>query len=145
MGSDLVHTWHVTAQLVAELLINNGLGLDRVVGHHFFSGKDCPQPLLENNMDLWYDFMDMVAAEYELMTTFSNATISSRVVSGDGILRANGLLVQDADAHCVTYEVTVTLNGVTKKITLATCVESYFMYNGPRSQESLQMQGYPII
>ena len=145
IGSDLEHTWHVTAQLVAELLVKYNLGLDRVVGHHFFSGKDCPQPLLENNMDLWNDFMDMVKAEYERLTKYQDVSITAHAVKSDNILKHNGLLVQDADAHCVTYEVSVTINNVTQKITLATCVESYFKCNCTRTQESLQIQGYPII
>ena len=145
IGSDLEHTWHVTAQLVAKLLVDHNLGLDRVVGHHFFSGKDCPQPFLENDMELWYQFMDIVKAEYELLTIYKDADITARVIKGDGILRNNGLLVQDGDAHCVTYEVSVTLNGVTKKITLATCVESFFKCDCIRTEPSLQNQEYPII
>ena len=145
MGSDLVHTWHVTAQLVAKLLVDNNLGLDRVVGHHFFSGKDCPQPLLENNMDLWNDFMKMVKAEYELITKYKDIKVSAKAVKGDGILRDNGLLVQDSSAHCVTYEVTVEKDGVKKTITLATCVESYLNCDCEREFESLQNQGYDII
>ena len=144
-GSDLEHTWHVTAQLVASLLVKYNLGFDRVVGHHFFSGKDCPQPFLERDMKLWYEFMDMVKAEYELLTTYKDAEISAAVVSGDGILRKNGLLVQNADAHSVTYEVTVKVGDKTEKITLATLVESYFKFNGTRKQESLQIEGFEII
>ena len=145
IGSDLMHTWHVTAQLVASLLVTYNLGFDRVVGHHFFSGKDCPQPLLELDMKLWYEFMDMVKAEYELLTTYKDVTITSKAVDSEGILRDNGLLVQDADAHCVTYEVTVKVGDKTEKVTLATCVESYFMCDCVRTTESLQNMGYEII
>ncbi|MBQ7275636.1 MAG: InlB B-repeat-containing protein [Bacilli bacterium] len=145
IGSDLEHTWHVTAQLVAKLLKDYNLGFDRVVGHHFFSGKDCPQPFLERDMKLWYEFMDMVKAEYDLLTTYKNVTLSAKAVKGDGILKDNGLLVQTSDAHCVTYEVTVKVGNKEEKITLATCVESFFAYSGSRTYQSLQMQGYPII
>ena len=144
-GSDLEHTWHVTAQLVAALLVKYNLGFDRVVGHHFFSGKDCPQPFLEKDMKLWYEFMDMVKAEYELLTTFKDADITAKAVNDSGILRDNGLLVQDADAHCVTYEVTIKVGDKTEKITLATCVESYFKCTEKRTTTSLQIQGAPII
>ena len=144
-GSDLEHTWHVTAQLVATLLEKYNLGFDRVVGHHFFSGKDCPQPFLELDMKLWYEFMDMVQAEYALITEFADAQISAQAVNSDGILRDNGLLVQTADAHCVTYEVTIVRNGVTEKVTLATCVESCLKFEGTRKEASLQIQGYPVI
>ncbi len=145
MGSDLEHTWHVTAQLVATLLEKYNLGFDRVVGHHFFSGKDCPQPFLELDMKLWYEFMDMVKAEYALITEFADAQISAQAVNADGILRDNGLLVQTSEAHCVTYEVTIVRNGVTEKVTLATIVESCLKCDCVRTHESLQMQGYPII
>ena len=127
------------------MLVKYDLSFDRVVGHHFFSGKDCPQPFLERDMKLWYEFMDMVKAEYELLTKYSTAKITCKAVNGDGILRDNGLLVQDENAHCVTYEVTVNVGGIEQKITLATVVESYFKYDGTRTQESLQLLGSPII
>ena len=89
--------------------------------------------------------MKYVEAEYDLMTKYPNATVSARVISGEGNLKANGLVVQDTDAHCVVYEVTFVQGGVTQTVTLATIVESSYMYTGARTQESLQMQGYPII
>ncbi|MBO4667743.1 MAG: InlB B-repeat-containing protein [Bacilli bacterium] len=145
IGSDLEHTWHVTAQLVAKLLVDYNLGFDRVVGHHFFSGKNCPQPFLENDMKLWYEFMDMVKAEYELLTTYKDADISAKAVKSDGVLRDNGLLVQDGNAHCVTYEVTIKVGDKTETITLATIVESNLKGDCKRTEESLQMQDYGII
>ena len=144
-GSDLEHTWHVTAQLVAGLLVKYNLGFDRVVGHHFFSGKDCPQPFLEKDMKLWYEFMDMVKAEYELLTTYKNMDVTAFAINDDGILKDNGLLVQDADSHCVTYEVTIKVGDRTETITLATIVESYFKCTEKRTTTSLQIQGVPII
>jgi len=145
MGSDLVHTWHVTAQLVADILVRYNLDITRVVGHHFFSGKDCPQPMLENNQEIWYLFLEMVQAEMDKLTAYKDATISAKAVKSDGILRDNGLLVQDGDAHCVTYEVTVKVGDKEEKLTLATCVESCYKCTCTRTQESLQMQGYPVI
>ena len=144
-GSDLMHTWHVTAQLVADILVRNNLDITRVVGHHFFSGKDCPQPLLEDDGDLWWDFIKMVKAEYERITTYKDAEVTAKAVKADGVLRNNGLLVQDDQAHCVTYEVSVVINGVTQKITLATCVESYYECNCKRTKDSLQIEGFEII
>ena len=41
-------------------MLDNNLTIDRVKGHHFFDGKDCPQPLLENNMELWYEFIEIL-------------------------------------------------------------------------------------
>ena len=63
-GTDLWYTWHKTAQLVAKLMVENDLDITRVVGHHFFSAKDCPQPMLENDLEIWYVFRGMVELEY---------------------------------------------------------------------------------
>ena len=52
-GSDLWLTWQMTAKLVADIMIRYNLDITRVRGHHFFSGKDCPQPMLENDLEIW--------------------------------------------------------------------------------------------
>lgn len=144
IGSDLMHTWHVTAQLVAKLLLDNDLSFDRVVGHHFFSGKDCPQPLLENDLQLWNEFLDMVKAEYALLTTYKDVKITAKAIDDEGLLSDKGLLKQDANSHIVTYEVTIEKNGVKQTITLATAVESFYCYEGTRQYLSLQNLGYDI-
>ena len=63
-GSDLWYTWQKTAQLVAKLMIDNNLDINRVKGHHFYTAKNCPQPMMENNMEIWYKFIDLVKYEY---------------------------------------------------------------------------------
>ncbi len=144
IGSDLIHTWHVTAQLVAKLLVDNNLGFDRVVGHHFFSAKDCPQPLIAGDMELWNEFMNMVKAEYALLTTYKDAKYSMEVVESGNVLSNIGLLVQDENAHIVTYKVKVESNGKTEYVTLATAVNSYYTCNEFRKEASLQVKGYDV-
>jgi len=61
--SDSWLTWQYSAQLCAKLLIEFGLPIQRLVPHHFFSGKDCPQPLLANELEIWYIFVEMVEQE----------------------------------------------------------------------------------
>ena len=61
--SDLWLTWQYSSQLCAKLLIEFGLPIQRLVPHHFFSGKDCPQPLLANELEIWYIFVEMVEQE----------------------------------------------------------------------------------
>ena len=119
---DLYYTWHKTAQLVAKLMVENNLDITRVVGHHFYSAKDCPQPLLENDLELWWKFIDMVEAEYELLTKYSDYTFTFEVVSDtEGAVltseanggrtfftQANGCVEQQEAASSITYKVTVT-------------------------------------
>lgn len=146
-GSDLVHTWHVTAQLVASLIKKYDLDLSRVQGHHFFSGKDCPQPLLENNMDLWNNmFMPFVSAEYDRITRFRNYTFDYTTCKGADVLDAFGLLTQTGDTRLVTYTVDVKNGSRTETIKLSTIVES----NQKRPPyepgcESIQQLGMEIV
>lgn len=74
-GSDLWYTWQITAKLVAKLLVDNKLDVYRVVGHHFFTAKHCPAQLLENNLELWNEFIELVKVEYLLLTKYNNYNI----------------------------------------------------------------------
>lgn len=74
-GSDLWYTWQKTAKLAASLLIKYNLDISRVVPHHFFSGKDCHQPFLTNNLELWNEFIKLVEAEYIYQTKLKNINI----------------------------------------------------------------------
>ena len=119
---DLWFTWHKTAQLVAKLMLDNNLDITRVVGHHFYTAKDCPQPLLENDLEIWWKFIEMVEAEYELLTTYKDYTFTFEVVSDENhavlaeerdgskvfFSAANGRLAQQESASSITYKVTVT-------------------------------------
>ena len=60
-GSNYELTVRVLAKLVAELCIQNNLSVDRVQGHHYFSGKPCPNAIL--TADYWYTFKNLVALE----------------------------------------------------------------------------------
>ena len=128
-GSDLWYTWQVTAQLVASLMVQYDLGIERVKGHHFFDGKHCPAPMLENNSEIWYEFLELVKAEYALLTTYKDAeysiTVDEKYAS---ILSENGrIIAQPEFSTVVTYTVEVKVGDKTETITLATAVEG--MYN----------------
>ena len=60
-GSDYGHTYRNLALLCANLCIENNLSTDRIRGHHYFSGKPCPNSILTTN--LWADFLTLVARE----------------------------------------------------------------------------------
>ena len=123
-GSDLWHTWQVTAQLVADIMERRNLGIDRVVGHHFFSAKDCPQPMLENNMEIWYKFIEMVKAEYKKNTEFKDYTFKFEQVSGFG---AEGVRVSQVNkAKSVVYKVTITKGSQKQEITLSSVINGTY-------------------
>ena len=128
-GSDLWYTWQVTAQLVASLMVQYDLGIERVKGHHFFDGKHCPAPMLENNLEIWWEFLELVKAEYELLTTYKDAeysiTVDEKYAS---VLSENGrIIAQPEFSQVVTYTVDVKVGDKTETVTLATAVEG--MYN----------------
>lgn len=125
-GSDLWYTWQKTAQLVAYLVVQNDLDVSRVKGHHFFDGKDCPQPMLENDLEIWYEFIELVEAEYELLTTFKDYEISFESHNLD-VIDNNGRFVKTPDyPTCITYTVTITKDGNTQSITLSSMIPGLY-------------------
>ena len=126
-GSDLWLTWQMTAQLVADIMIRNNLDMTRVKGHHFFSGKNCPQPMLENDCEIWKEFLQLVEAEYTMMTEFDGYEVTMKSNNTD-IVADNGRVVkQPSETTCVTYTVTITKDGQTQTITLASMVKGLYV------------------
>ena len=125
-GSNLWYTWQITAQLVAHLMQENDLDINRVVGHHFYTAKDCPQPMLDNDMEIWYEFRDLIEAEYEKLTEYNDykfelSTNSSSYLSMYGYAKYNRR--KEITNVCVDYTVTVTNpDGTTENITLYSMV-----------------------
>lgn len=126
-GSDLYLTWQKTAKLVAHLLVDNNLTLDDVKPHHYFSGKNCPQTMRDNG--LWGNFLQLVKAEYEVLTKFADYEITFKSLDST-YLRNNGRIVkQDILDHYVSYEITVSKDGVSKSIVLSSLIPGYASYN----------------
>ena len=118
-GSDLWLTWQYTAQLCAKLLINYQLPIQRLVGHHFFSGKWCPQPMLENDLEIWYEFVKLTRQQMDLYQNYSNYSLSFE--SSSEYLKDNGRVAKLPNyPECVTYTVTYTDGNITKSVTLST-------------------------
>ena len=120
-GSNLELTQHLTAKLCAHLCVKHNLPTSRIKGHHFFSGKNCPQTILENN--LWDRFLSMCEAEYNILKNYSDYTIT--MVSNDpDILDNRGIIINPPlTTTTVSYTVTVTKGSDTKSITLSSIVE----------------------
>ncbi|MBQ7276675.1 MAG: InlB B-repeat-containing protein [Bacilli bacterium] len=124
LGSDLWYTWHKTAQLVAKLMQDNNLDITRVVGHHFYSAKDCPQPMLENDLEIWWKFKELVIAEYEKLTKFSDYKFEFSIVSGN---EGNSeRATQDAKAKLIAYKVVITKGGQKEEIILASAINGIY-------------------
>ena len=117
-GSDLWLTWQYTAQLCAKLLIKYQLPLNRLVGHHFFSGKWCPQPMLENDLEIWYEFVELTRQQMELYKNYGNYSLSFS--SSSEYLKDNGRVSKLPNyPECVTYTVTYNDGTTTKTVTFS--------------------------
>ena len=118
-GSDLWLTWQYTAQLCASLLNQFELPLNRLVGHHFFSGKDCPQPLLANNLEIWYEFVELVRQQMEFFSSYSSYTLTAS--SNSSYVKSNGRVTGlPKYTECITYTVTYKTGSTSKTVTLST-------------------------
>ena len=122
-GSDLWYTWQKTSKLCAKLLYDYDLDITRLVGHNFFDGKNCPQPMLENDLEIWYIFRTMVEKELQLLELYQNYDIKMEVISG--AVEETGRVSQTDYSQICVYKVTITnkTTGVSETITLSSALE----------------------
>ena len=125
-GSDLWYTWQITAQLVAHLMVELELDITRVRGHHFFSGKDCPQPMLANDCEIWNEFKALILAEYELITKYADYEITFESHNPDIIDNNGRVIAQPSETTCVSYTITLTKDGVSESVTLSSMVKGLY-------------------
>ncbi len=116
-GSDLYATWQNLAQLVAYILDEESLGLDRVMHHNNFSGKNCPQTLRTAN--LTDQLRQMIKFEYEKRTTYKDYTFSF-VSNNPSLVDNSGKIIKIPNATTeVSYTVNITNNsGYSEAVTL---------------------------
>ena len=127
-GSDLWLTYHITSKLVARLMQKHNLDITRVVGHHFFAAKNCPQPLLENDLELWWKFIELVEAEYAVLTKLEDYTITCKSNNPE-LLSDDGRVLEVPNyTTTVSYTLTVKNNktGVTKEFTLSSVIHGQY-------------------
>lgn len=110
--SDLYKTWHLLASLVARLMLNNNLDINRVVQHHFFSGKNCPQTLRMNG--LWDNLIEMIKTEYSILKDYSDYKIEFISNNKDLVADDGRVLKGVLKDTLVSYTVTVSKGNVSK-------------------------------
>lgn len=119
-NSDIYYTWQKNAKLVAKLIHDNNLTLDDIKPHHFFSGKDCPATML--HADMWDMFIDMVEAEYTVLTKYSGYKITFASDNTDFLANNGKVLKQAPLSRAVSYTITVEKDGISESITLSTVI-----------------------
>jgi len=125
-GSDLFLTWQKTAKLTANLLVNNGLELDAIQQHHFFSGKNCPQTMRGVDGG-WEDFLALVATELEVLRYFSEYTITFEIISGNEFLTNAGRTSNNEGvAQAVAYRITVSRGSYERSVILHSVIPGRF-------------------
>ena len=111
-GSDYGSTLRHTANLVAELLIEYDLSIDRVLQHNNFSGKYCPRSMRDSSY--WSAFLDLVSLQKYAKEELSDAefvwTSNSDALTTDGKINTN--VASDID---LSYSVVVTYTDITEK------------------------------
>ena len=120
-GGDYNKVMRNTASLIASLLKIFDLKTDRVLYHQSFSGKLCPQVMIENG--LIPNFENMVENEYIIKTYLPGVEIKYESHNPE-LLGNDGYILQEVTKDTkVTYTVTVTFEGVTKTFEKETIIK----------------------
>lgn len=110
-GVDYTYVMRKLAKLVAELLTDYNLGIDRVKQHNHFSGKNCPQVMRENNR--WEEFLYLVKLEYFAKNNLKGVTF--KWTSNSSLLDNTGKITEyNKVGEKVSYQVEVTYDGETR-------------------------------
>ena len=106
-------------------MVKYNLDITRVVGHHFYSAKNCPQPMLENDLEIWWKFMEMVESEYDRITTCKDYDFTFTIVGGSdtNTIRAS----QEANSKLITYQVRISKGGTSEVITLSSIMQGTYL------------------
>jgi hypothetical protein len=83
--------------------------------------------MLENDLEIWWEFLSLVEAEYELLTKYSDYEIKFKSHNPE-ILDNNGRIVKQPDqTTCVSYTITITKDGVSESVTLSSIVKGLYV------------------
>ena len=105
--TDVYYSWQKVAKLVAKLLDENNLGMDSIVQHHYFSGKNCPQTM--RTAGLWEYFKDLVSAEYRMLLYKKEGFNFILKSENEKYLNEKGRVLEKPDTTLkVKYSITIT-------------------------------------
>lgn len=120
-GGDYNVVMRNTASLIASLLKIYNLKTDRVLYHQSFSGKLCPQVMIENG--LIPNFENMVENEYIIKTYLPGIQIKYESHNPDLLSNEGYILKEVTKDTKVSYTVTITYNGETKTFDKETIIK----------------------
>ena len=106
-NAELEVTCHHIAQLCADIIVrrNLALGLDAILQHNTFSGKNCPQTMREAGR--WPYFKKMCEAEYYAKKYLYE--FKFELICSSPLIDSNGQVIKfPDDATEITYQVRVT-------------------------------------
>ena len=109
-GSDIYYTWMKDAKLIAFLMDKYNLGINDVVPHHFFSGKDCPMTMRHSNM--YQHVKDLALIEFNILQFQKNGFKISFNCDNKEFVSDNGKVVNVPEKDLnVNYVITVEKDG----------------------------------
>ena len=103
-GGDYTKTMRVNAYLVAKLLCEFNLGIDRVKQHNSFSGKDCPMTIRHANR--WEEFINLVEIYKYRMTELKDVKVSFESLTPE-YLDKSGKVIKFEEGIEVSYKVKI--------------------------------------
>ena len=119
-NGDMIDTYQRTARLVADICIRNNLDTTRVKQHNTWTGKNCPQTILEGNY--WDEFMLMVQANYDIYKKYPDAEITMISNNPDIVDNTGRVYKEPVQTTTVSYTVTVKVGETSKSMTFYSVV-----------------------
>lgn len=123
-GGNFNRTMRNLGKLVAWLLHKYNLGLNDVMQHNDFSGKQCPQDI--RNSGRWGELMHIIYLELFALRNFSNKDIAFEFKSlTPNIMNDYGEIINHPGVDSiVSYEVKVTYEGETRTFEYSSFVDA---------------------
>ena len=83
--------------------------------------------MLENDLELWWEFLELVEAEYELLTNYSDYEITFESHNPEIMDNHGRIIAQPDQTTSVSYTITVTKDGVSESVTLSSMIKGLYV------------------